>query len=204
MLKIVLLGAPGSGKGTQSEKLVAEFGVPQISTGDLLRSAVSNQTELGKKAKSAMDAGELVSDDIVVGMIRERLAEDDTENGFILDGFPRSLDQAKALATEIRTVIATRPAVEWFEVFHEAGVPATRVVQIEEMICDEQAIANEVLLEATEIGMPYIINHPIGIGDVRSRSPARPPEVGEHCDEVLAQLGYSQTEIEQLRSRGVI
>ena len=71
-------------------------------------------------------------------------------------------------------------------------------------INDEQAIANEVLLEATEIGMPYIINHPIGIGDVRSRSPARPPEVGEHCDEVLAQLGYSQTEIEQLRSRGVI
>lgn len=97
MLKIVLLGAPGSGKGTQSEKLVAEFGVPQISTGDLLRSAVANQTELGKKAKAAMDAGELVSDDIVVGMMRDRLTQDDTANGFILDGFPRSLSQAKAL-----------------------------------------------------------------------------------------------------------
>jgi len=97
MLKIVLLGAPGSGKGTQSEKLVAEFGVPQISTGDLLRSAVANQTELGQKAKTAMDAGELVSDDIVVGMIRERLNEADAENGFILDGFPRSLSQAEAL-----------------------------------------------------------------------------------------------------------
>ncbi|GAB3679843.1 adenylate kinase [Salinisphaera aquimarina] len=97
MLKIVLLGAPGSGKGTQSEKLVAEFGVPQISTGDLLRSAVANQTELGKKAKAAMDAGELVSDDIVVGMIRERLNEPDAEKGFILDGFPRSLAQAEAL-----------------------------------------------------------------------------------------------------------
>lgn len=97
MLKIVLLGAPGSGKGTQSEKLVAEFGVPQISTGDLLRGAVANQTDLGQKAKAAMDAGELVSDDIVVGMMRDRLTQDDTANGFILDGFPRSLDQAKAL-----------------------------------------------------------------------------------------------------------
>lgn len=97
MLKIVLLGAPGSGKGTQSAKLVAEYGVPQISTGDLLRSAVANDTALGQKAKSAMDAGALVSDDIVVGMIRERLDEPDTENGFILDGFPRSLSQAEAL-----------------------------------------------------------------------------------------------------------
>jgi len=104
MLKIVLLGAPGSGKGTQSEKLVAEFGVPQISTGDLLRSAVANQTELGLKAKTAMDAGELVSDDIVVGMIRERLDEPDTENGFILDGFPRSLSQAEALDKLLNTL----------------------------------------------------------------------------------------------------
>lgn len=97
MLKIVLLGAPGTGKGTQSEKLVAAYGVPQISSGDLLRKAVSEQTELGIKAKAAMDAGELVSDDIVVGMIGERLQEADTADGFILDGFPRSLEQAEAL-----------------------------------------------------------------------------------------------------------
>src|SRR5690625_4798725 len=97
MLKIVLLGAPGTGKGTQSEKLVAAYGVPQISTGDLLRKAVADQTELGMQAKAAMDAGELVSDDIVIGMIRERVNEADTANGFILDGFPRSLTQAKAL-----------------------------------------------------------------------------------------------------------
>ncbi|HLQ85722.1 MAG TPA: adenylate kinase [Salinisphaeraceae bacterium] len=97
MLKIVLLGAPGTGKGTQSEKLVAAYGVPQISTGDLLRQAVADKTELGQKAKVAMDAGELVSDDIVIGMIRERLAEEDTAQGFILDGFPRSLAQAEAL-----------------------------------------------------------------------------------------------------------
>lgn len=97
MLKIVLLGAPGTGKGTQSEKLVAAYGVPQISTGDLLRKAVADQTELGLQAKAAMDAGELVSDDIVVGMIRERLQQADTAQGFILDGFPRSLAQAREL-----------------------------------------------------------------------------------------------------------
>ncbi|ROO29382.1 adenylate kinase [Salinisphaera japonica] len=97
MLKIVLLGAPGSGKGTQSAKLVERYGVPQVSTGDLLRNAVAEQTELGQKAKAAMDAGELVSDDIVVGMMRERLTQADTENGFILDGFPRTAAQAEAL-----------------------------------------------------------------------------------------------------------
>ena len=97
MLKIVLLGAPGSGKGTQSAKLVERYGVPQVSTGDLLRNAVAEQTELGKKAKAAMDAGELVSDDVVVGMMRERLTQADTENGFILDGFPRTAAQAEAL-----------------------------------------------------------------------------------------------------------
>lgn len=96
-MRIVLFGAPGTGKGTQSERLVAEYGVPQISTGDLLRQAVADGTELGKRAKSAMDAGELVSDDVVIGMIRERLRESDTANGFILDGFPRSLAQAEAL-----------------------------------------------------------------------------------------------------------
>lgn len=97
MLRIVLLGAPGTGKGTQSEKLVEAYGVPQISTGDLLRTAVAEQTELGLQAKAAMDAGELVSDDIVVGMIKERLNEADTEQGFILDGFPRSRTQAEVL-----------------------------------------------------------------------------------------------------------
>lgn len=96
-MRIVLFGAPGSGKGTQAEKLAAEHGVPQIATGDLLRAAVAEGTELGNKAKAAMDAGELVSDDVVIGMIRERLDEPDTANGFILDGFPRSLPQAKAL-----------------------------------------------------------------------------------------------------------
>lgn len=96
-MRIVFLGAPGSGKGTQAQRLVADFGIVQISTGDLLRAAVAAGSELGKRAKAAMDAGELVSDEIVLGMIRDRLQEPDTGNGFILDGFPRNLAQARAL-----------------------------------------------------------------------------------------------------------
>jgi adenylate kinase len=96
-MRIVLLGAPGSGKGTQSQRLVKEYGIPQISTGDLLRAAVAKGTPLGLKAKEAMDQGKLVDDEIVLGMIRERLAEPDAKKGFILDGFPRNLTQAHAL-----------------------------------------------------------------------------------------------------------
>lgn len=96
-MRIVLLGAPGSGKGTQAKRLMNHYGIPQISTGDLLRAAVRDGTPLGQRAKAAMDAGELVSDDIVLGMIEERLADDDTARGFILDGFPRNLAQAEAL-----------------------------------------------------------------------------------------------------------
>jgi len=96
-MRIVLLGAPGSGKGTQAQKLITEYGIPQISTGDLLRAAVSSGSALGKKAKAAMDAGQLVSDDIVLSMIKERLQEDDAQKGFILDGFPRNLSQAASL-----------------------------------------------------------------------------------------------------------
>jgi adenylate kinase len=97
MMRIVLLGAPGSGKGTQAQRLQAKHGVPQVSSGDLLRDAVARGTELGKKAKAVMDAGQLVSDDIVLGLIRDRLSRPDAANGFILDGFPRNIDQANAL-----------------------------------------------------------------------------------------------------------
>jgi adenylate kinase len=96
-MRIVLLGAPGSGKGTQSQRLVKAYGIPQISTGDLLREAVANGTELGRRAKSAMDAGKLVDDATVLGMIRERLSRPDAAKGFILDGFPRNIPQAEAL-----------------------------------------------------------------------------------------------------------
>jgi adenylate kinase len=96
-MRIVLLGAPGSGKGTQSQLLIKAHGIPQISTGDLLRDAVAKRTELGLRAKSAMDSGKLVDDATVLGMIRERLSKPDAVNGFILDGFPRNITQAEAL-----------------------------------------------------------------------------------------------------------
>ncbi len=96
-MRLVLLGAPGSGKGTQAQRLMAEKAIPQISTGDLLRAAVKANTPLGQKAKAVMDAGDLVSDDIVLGMIRERLQDDDCKSGFILDGFPRNASQAASL-----------------------------------------------------------------------------------------------------------
>ncbi len=97
MLNIVLFGPPGSGKGTQSEKIIEKYGLSHISTGDLLRSEVAAQTELGKQAKEIMDKGELVSDKIVIGMIRNKIEESQDGSGFIFDGFPRTVEQAREL-----------------------------------------------------------------------------------------------------------
>ena len=96
-MNLVLLGAPGAGKGTVAQELVAEFGVAHISTGDLLRAAVKGGTELGIQAKKYMEAGELVPDQLVIDLVKERLAADDAQQGFILDGFPRNMVQAKKL-----------------------------------------------------------------------------------------------------------
>ncbi len=96
-MRLILVGPPGAGKGTQAAHLVAKYAIPQLSTGDMLRAAVAAQTPVGVKAKEVMDAGGLVSDEIVVGIIRDRIAEEDARNGFILDGFPRTLAQAEAL-----------------------------------------------------------------------------------------------------------
>ena len=100
-MNIVLLGAPGAGKGTQAQKLVEDYHVAHISTGDLLRAAVKAQSELGIKAKEYMDAGKLVPDDLVIGLVKERLAEDDAKICFILDGFPRNTAQATVLDAEL-------------------------------------------------------------------------------------------------------
>ena len=96
-MNIMLFGAPGAGKGTQAKFLIEKYGIPQISTGDILRAAVKAQTPMGLEAKKAMDEGRLVTDEIIIGIIKDRLAEKDCENGFILDGFPRTLPQAEAL-----------------------------------------------------------------------------------------------------------
>ncbi|MGN6170756.1 MAG: adenylate kinase family protein, partial [Solirubrobacteraceae bacterium] len=100
-LNLILFGPPGAGKGTQADRLRVDFRLPFISTGDMLRSGVKNGTELGLEAKRYMDAGELVPDELIVAMAAERLREPDTDDGFILDGFPRTLDQARALNEQL-------------------------------------------------------------------------------------------------------
>ena len=96
-MRIILLGAPGAGKGTQAQFLTKKYNIPQISTGDMLRAAIKAGTDMGKMAKAAMDAGQLVTDEIIIGLVKDRIAEDDCKNGYLLDGFPRTLPQADAV-----------------------------------------------------------------------------------------------------------
>ena len=117
-MRIILLGAPGAGKGTQAQYITEKYGIPQISTGDMLRAAVKAGTPLGVKAKEVMDAGQLVSDDIIIGLVKERIAEADCEKGFLFDGFPRTIPQADALK--------------------DAGVQIDAVVEID--VADEEIV----------------------------------------------------------------
>ena len=96
-MNIILMGLPGAGKGTQASEIVKKFPIPHISTGDMFRKAIKDETDLGKKAKSYMDRGELVPDEVTVGIVKERISEDDAKKGFLLDGFPRTIDQAESL-----------------------------------------------------------------------------------------------------------
>lgn len=118
-MKLILLGAPGAGKGTQAEFICEKLSIPTISTGNIIRAALKNGTEMGLKAKEFIDAGQLVPDDVVIGIIKERLSEDDCNNGFILDGFPRTIPQAEAL--------------------DEMGVEIDKVIDIE--VPDEKIVA---------------------------------------------------------------
>ena len=115
-MRLVLLGAPGSGKGTQAQRLMARRGVPQVSTGDLLREAVAAGTELGRAAKAVMDAGQLVDDRTMLGIIRERLARPDAKRGFILDGFPRTIVQADGLARLLDEIAQPVDGVVLFDI----------------------------------------------------------------------------------------
>ena len=121
-MKLILLGPPGAGKGTQAKMLVERFGVPQISTGDILRVAVKEGSPMGLKAKSCMDSGALVPDDVVVGIVEERLQKDDCASGFILDGFPRTVPQADALTKTLAVMSKDLDAVISLEVDIEALV----------------------------------------------------------------------------------
>ena len=119
-MRLVLLGPPGAGKGTQAQRLQARNGVPQVSTGDLLREAVAARTPLGRAAKSVMDAGQLVADETMLGIIRERLARPDAARGFILDGFPRTLPQADGLARLLQELRQPLDAIVLLEVNPDA------------------------------------------------------------------------------------
>ena len=121
-MRIVLLGAPGSGKGTQAKLLAERHAIPQVATGDLLREALASGSELGRRAKEAMDAGRLVSDEIVLSIIRERLARTDAHNGFVLDGFPRNVSQAEALDKLLHDIAQPLDAALMLEIDPDALV----------------------------------------------------------------------------------
>lgn len=118
-MNIILLGLPGAGKGTQASKIVDEYHIPHISTGDMFRAAMAEGTELGLKAKEYMDAGNLVPDDVTNGIVKDRLQEADTEEGFLLDGYPRTLNQAEALTSNLEELGKSIDAVIYIEVLPE-------------------------------------------------------------------------------------
>ncbi|GHC63196.1 adenylate kinase [Limoniibacter endophyticus] len=130
-MRLILLGPPGAGKGTQAQKLVAKHGIPQLSTGDMLRAAVANQTEIGKRAKAVMDAGQLVSDEIVNQIVSDRIDEPDCKKGFILDGFPRTVPQAEALT----------------KMLDDKGAPLTAVIELK---VDESILLDRITKRAAE------------------------------------------------------
>lgn len=176
-MRLILLGAPGAGKGTQAAQITEHYGIPQISTGDMLRAAVKAGTPLGLAAKKIMDAGELVSDDIIIGLVKERLQQPDCKNGFLFDGFPRTIPQAEAL--------------------EQAGIPIDAVVEI--------AVPDEVILERMSgrrvhvaSGRTYHIrfNPPKveGKDDVTGEDLVQRPDDKEETVKKRLQVYHSQTE----------
>jgi len=167
-MNIVLLGAPGAGKGTQAAKLVAAYDIAHISTGDILRAAVKAQTPLGLEAKSYMDAGELVPDTVVIGLVKERLQEKDTEKGFILDGFPRTSTQAVALATELAAL--------------NRNIDAAIAVEVDPEVIVKRLTSRRICRSCGYIGTEGDEACPVCGGELYQRDDDRPETVRNRLD----------------------
>lgn len=179
-MKLILLGAPGAGKGTQAEVICKHLGIPAISTGNILREALKSGTEMGLKAKAFMDAGQLVPDEIVIGIIKDRLAEEDCKNGFILDGFPRTIPQAEALDA--------------------SGVVIDRVIDIE--VPDEKIVTRMSGRRVCEkCGSSYHVLYKSAFGGRQVRHLLRHPRSaqGRHPDTVKERLEVYHTQTEPLK-----
>ena len=170
-MKLILIGAPGSGKGTQAKYLTEKYHVPQIATGDLLRAAVAAQTPLGRQAKTIMDAGQLVPNDIVIGMIRERIARPDADQGFILDGFPRNLAQAIALD----------------DILDKLGKPIDAVLQFD---VDAEMLMQRMIGRLTCISCGALFN-----------LFTQPPAIDDKCDECGGTLHHRSDDNEETIER---
>ena len=170
-MRIILLGPPGAGKGTQAKMLKERFGIPQVSTGDILRKAAQDNTELGRQAKILMDAGKLVQDDTVIGVIRGRIAQEDCRNGFVLDGFPRTIVQAEKLMDTLKDMNLSVDAVVDF-------------------VVDGQALVKRLTGRRTcsDCGAMY-------------HETSRPPKIGDICDACGAPLYQREDDKEETIKR---
>jgi len=170
-MKLILIGAPGSGKGTQAKYLTEKYHIPQIATGDLLRAAVAAQTPLGRQAKAIMDAGQLVPNDLVIGMIRERIARPDADQGFVLDGFPRNIAQAEALDN----------------ILDKLGKPIDAVLQFD---VDAEMLVQRMIGRLTCISCGALFN-----------LFTQPPEIDDKCDECGSMLHHRNDDSEEIIER---
>jgi adenylate kinase len=191
-VNVLLLGPQGSGKGTQAKRIQAEYGIPHIATGEILRAAIAAETELGQRVKPIVESGQLVPDDLMIDLIRERLDEDDAEEGFILDGFPRTLPQAKALDDMLAEIGRHLSIVFGFQLDDEVGIERmTKRAQIENRKDDTpEAIAQRLELYHRE-------TEPL-IGHYRAQGNLVGIHADRRIDEVFAEV---QEALEQTAAR---
>jgi adenylate kinase len=192
-MRLILLGPPGAGKGTQSARLVEKFKIPQLSTGDMLRAAVKAGTPIGIKAKAVMDAGQLVSDDIVVGIVADRIEEADAKNGFILDGFPRTVAQAEALGKMLASKHMALDSVIELKV-DEAALLARIERRVAETLAtggtvraDDNAESFKIRLEAYRAQTAPVSNYYAALGQLKMVDGMAPiDQVSAEIDKILS------------------